>query len=317
MKRKKLLIIMMIITLLTLPYKAVLGETTSGTTQTAEKHTIVSLKTEAETIEQGVPIEVELYIKNTNNKIISIDTLVNFNEEVFNEIQEADVVALTDMDVFYYDAVNKNIQIVMMEGINEGSIAKFTLTPKVTLGEDEKVDLMKLYDMYLVTDDFYEEYIEQLRSSVWTLKDVLYLSTEEYKIGDDDTNNYEEGDMYLSNISKETTKQEFIDKLDTNADEITIIKLDGTELQDNEFVGTGMILQISKGTDQISVKIAVMGDLDGNGKVTATDLSAENQTILKLITLEDEYFIAADIDENQTIGATDLSTINQMIIGAI
>ena len=33
------------------------------------------------------------------------------------------------------------------------------------------------------------------------------------------------------------------------------------------------------------IKIAVAGDLDGNGKVTATDLSTINNTILKNIKL--------------------------------
>ena len=65
------------------------------------------------------------------------------------------------------------------------------------------------------------------------------------------------------------------------------------------------------------MKIAVMGDLTGDGKVTATDLSTLNQTILKLITLENEFYIAADLDENNKITATDLSTENKILLKLI
>ena len=65
------------------------------------------------------------------------------------------------------------------------------------------------------------------------------------------------------------------------------------------------------------IKIAVVGDLDGNGKVTATDLSTLNKAILKTVTLEGEYKLAGDLDESGRITATDLSTINQMVLKII
>jgi hypothetical protein len=57
-----------------------------------------------------------------------------------------------------------------------------------------------------------------------------------------------------------------------------------------------------------------MGDLDGNGKVTATDLSTLNQTVLQLIQLKGASFKAADLDDNEKITATDLSTENNAIL---
>ena len=67
-------------------------------------------------------------------------------------------------------------------------------------------------------------------------------------------------------------------------------------------------------TEKIELKIAVSGDLNGDGKVTATDLSTMNQTILKTTKLENEYKLAADLDENNNITATDLSTLNKMLL---
>ena len=57
-----------------------------------------------------------------------------------------------------------------------------------------------------------------------------------------------------------------------------------------------------------------MGDLDGNGLVTATDLSTLNQVILKTTTIEGAVFKAADLDDNEKLTATDLSTINNTIL---
>lgn len=67
-------------------------------------------------------------------------------------------------------------------------------------------------------------------------------------------------------------------------------------------------------TEKIELTVAVSGDLNGDGKVTATDLSTLNQTILKLVKLENEYKIAADLDENDKITATDLSTLNKILL---
>ena len=78
-----------------------------------------------------------------------------------------------------------------------------------------------------------------------------------------------------------------------------------------------MTLQVTKDKEKIELQIAVMGDLDGNGKVTITDLSVLNQTLLQTTTLENEYKIAADLDENNNITVTDLSTINKMLLGIL
>ena len=42
-----------------------------------------------------------------------------------------------------------------------------------------------------------------------------------------------------------------------------------------------MILQVSNEKEKLEFKIAVMGDLSGDGKVTAQDLSTINKSILK------------------------------------
>mgnify|MGYP004607497115 FL=1 len=98
---------------------------------------------------------------------------------------------------------------------------------------------------------------------------------------------------------------------------VTIFKEDGTVLKSEEFIGTGMKMTVELQNEKKEIKIAVAGDLDGNGKVTATDLSTLNKAILKTVTLEGEYKLAGDLDESGRITATDLSTINQMVLKII
>lgn len=330
MKIKKVICVLMIIMLLILSIK------TESIAADLEINTQVELKPKADTIEENVEIQVDIYIKNENYKIDAIDVLIDYNEDVFYELKQEDFETTMDMYIFEYEEEYKNLKIVMNEAFNEGILATIKLIPKKTITETQKVELLKMYDMYIVTEEAYEEVIPELETSIWTIgedetsnptpdptpdptpvpSDKLYLSTEQYKIGKNDIKNYEEGDKYISKIEKETTKAQFIEKLNTNG-EIRIIKQDGTELNDDELVGTGMTIEVTKDEEKIELQIAVMGDLNGDGKVTATDLSTLNQTIQKLVTLENEYYIAADLDENNNITATDLSTINKMILGLI
>ena len=263
-----------------------------------------------------MPIEVDLFIKNENAKVYSLDCFIELNKDVFYDIDQSNFEAKAEMNSLVYLPEDENLIFVLSDAINEGLVATITLVPKVTLTGNEDIDLIKFYDMQTVTEDFVQEDADQQKTAVVTLLDKLYLSSDTYKIGDNDIENYEEGDLYISRVVHNTTKEEFINNLDTNGD-VVILKHDGTELQDGELVGTGMTLHVTKDSNVIDLTIAVWGDLDGNGKVTATDLSTLKQTIVRTITLENEYFIAADIDENGKISATDLSEENRIIVNRL
>ena len=146
--------------------------------------------------------------------------------------------------------------------------------------------------------------------------EALYLSSEIYKIGNNDIKKYEVGDKYISRVIEKTTLEKYIANLKTNGT-IKVLKTDGTELQKGEYVGTGMTLQVTKDKEKIELQIAVMGDLNGDGRVTIVDLTTINHAILQTETLENEYKIAADINENDNISITDLISINEMILGIL
>lgn len=313
MKSKIKIMISLIIMLLLILFLQIESKATEENNVTTEVKIIPTINT----IEKGKKIPVELYIKNTNVKIESIDVLVEFNEDIFEELTVDDFQPNVDMDIFDYQKEYKNLQIIMEKPINEGKITTIYLTPKKTITKNsEKIQLLKLYDMYLIREDFEEEQIPESSTAMWVISNGLYLSSETYKIGDNDINNYEEGDKFISKVNATTTLENYKNNLKTNGT-IKVIKQDGTELADDEFVGTGMTLQLTKDEEKIELQIAVMGDLDGNGKITATDLAMINQTVLGETELENEYALAGDFDENKKFTATDLAQLNQILLESI
>ena len=256
-----------------------------------------------------------LYYK---NKISYIEAYIDYDKEIFEEVTSKDFSnSLNENTLSYFSYSNKANKIVVefdedtevtelcklklkvLDNIEDISTTKF----KVSYGNCYSYNDDKTIEFGDVTETFAENNDEE----------KLYLSTEKYKIGENNIKDYEDGDKYISRITKETKLKDYINNLKTNG-EITVTKEDGTKLTEEEYVGTGMKLTVTKDKEKIELKIAVSGDLNGDGKVTATDLSTINQTILKTTKLENEYKLAADLDENNNITATDLSTLNKMLL---
>ena len=263
-------------------------------------------------------IELTISLKNMKNKISYIEAYIDYDKEIFEEVTSKDFSNSLNVDTLsYFSYSNKANKIVVefdedtevtelcklklkvLDNIEDISTTKF----KVSYGNCYSYNDDKTIEFGDVTETFAENNDEE----------KLYLSTEKYKIGENNIKDYEDGDKYISRITKETKLKDYINNLKTNG-EITVTKEDGTKLTEEEYVGTGMKLTAIKDKEKIELKIAVSGDLNGDGKVTATDLSTMNQTILKTTKLENEYKLAADLDENNNITATDLSTLNKMLL---
>ena len=133
--------------------------------------------------------------------------------------------------------------------------------------------------------------------------DELYISSDKYKIED----------KYLSRVDMKTSKKDFVRNLDTNGS-IKVLDSDGVEISDDDFVGTGMVFQVSRYGDVYEFYVAVKGDFSGDGKVTAQDLATMNGAVLDMVTLDGVLKVAGDIDENGRFTATDLAEVNSMVL---
>lgn len=138
--------------------------------------------------------------------------------------------------------------------------------------------------------------------SIGALSEQVELQSEIYTI--------EEG--CISKIRPKTTVRDLKNNLDE--ENINVYNRDESLLEDTELVGTGMKL-VYKSREY---KLAVLGDLNGDGKVSITDL-----TQMKLVSvglrekLENEYAIAGDMNNDGKISITDLTRINLATVNLI
>lgn len=281
----------------------------------------IKINVKKENFAPGGTVTVEILLQNQSEGISSFSAYFHYDKNIFEPITKSNIesnISEDQLDEIDYGTETGKISVYYNDDIsNIGTICSINLKVK----EDVNIDSIDSFETSLGKTEMYSYEKDELLD-FGTIKKItylkynqnnLYLSSETYKIGDNDTENYEEGDKYISRISQKTTLIDYINNMETNGT-IVVTKEDGTELTSDEYVGTGMTLTVTKDEEKIELKIAVTGDLDGNGKITATDLSTMNQTILKLVTLENEYKIAADLDENGKVTATDFSALNQMLL---
>ena len=239
----------------------------------------------------------------------------NNEDDLSNVTENRDVIAS-----FIKTPIVYNIEYIDTMGADNSNPLTYTI-------EDENITLNKLPDIKGMkfigwfTDTTYTTQINSIITknlenikvyAKWDIED-LYLKSQKYKIGENNVDEYEENDIYLYRVNPNTTLTDFISNCDTNGT-ITVYKKTGEKLGNNEIIGTGMTLKDELNGKVIILTLSVKGDIDGNGKVTATDLAAINQQILKEINLEGAQFKAADISDDKQVTATDLAAINQVIL---
>ena len=85
------------------------------------------------------------------------------------------------------------------------------------------------------------------------------------------------------------------------------------KMKDTDYVGTGMILKVTKDEESMSFIIVVQGDTSGDGIVTTADAAQVEFHILNKKVLEGAAFRAADINRNKAVTGEDLATITRSL----
>lgn len=118
-------------------------------------------------------------------------------------------------------------------------------------------------------------------------------------------NNYSSNSEYIYNISPKTKLSEFSNNIYTNM-EYYVYDIDSNVVENEQLISTGMKLKTNNNVYTIVVK----GDLDGNGKLTITDLVKAKLHLSNIVTLKNEFKKALDINNDGKITITDLVIIN-------
>lgn len=100
---------------------------------------------------------------------------------------------------------------------------------------------------------------------------------------------------YLFGLPERTTLATF--KAIYGRADYTVANLDGVAFGDAEFMGTGFKVYYDEGDvgSKKTLEVVVVGDVDGNGKVTTTDYIAIKNQLVKG-NLEGVKAVAADVD---------------------
>lgn len=137
-----------------------------------------------------------------------------------------------------------------------------------------------------------------------------------------------ENGEYITRINPNTTKKDLLNKIivikeneeTSEYEELSditkvIVNADGTKLEkDEDIIGTGMKLIIN---DTEEYTLTVIGDLTGEGCVTATGITALKNHLADIKILSDEYKKAADINYDGKIDLLDLSLLKQLLLKEI
>ncbi len=117
--------------------------------------------------------------------------------------------------------------------------------------------------------------------------------------------NYKIDDEYIYNVSPKTNLSEFTNNITTNMEYYIYDKSENV-ISGEQIISTGMKLKNITDT----YKIVVKGDLNGDGKISITDVVKAKLHTVNIQILKDEFLKAADVNEDGKVTITDLVIIN-------
>ena len=96
---------------------------------------------------------------------------------------------------------------------------------------------------------------------------------------------------------------------------VTVYDKDGNVVDNNALVATGMVAKlIVNGQVVDSVTIIVTGDVNGDGKISITDMVSVQHHVLETTLLTDVYLLAADTQNDGRVTMTDFVQIQHHIL---
>ena len=93
-----------------------------------------------------------------------------------------------------------------------------------------------------------------------------------------------------------------------------ILDKNNNPISDTDYISTDMKLVLN---DKIVYNLSVNGDLNGDGQISATDLSKIKMHLIDLRLLDGAYLKSANVDGDNAITITDLSQIRKAYFGEI
>lgn len=250
-------------------------------------------------IASQVDINCEIYINNKNENLNS-NELIKINNGIINLKAGYNTIKLDNPIQLVGDKFAIAVRYIAdgndaLIGIEAPSSSKYWNTAVSSEGEtyignnlDNWVDLSKT-----------DVKNANICVKVFTRENDNGIISNVYEINEEDNT--------ITNISPYTYIQLFETNVETNAD-IKVLDSHNNEISDGQYIATDMKLILN---DDVEYDLSVKGDLNGDGEVTATDLSKIKQHLIDLRLLDGVYLKSANVDGDNKITITDLSLIRK------
>lgn len=256
---------------------------------------IVGVKPAQTTVSPGSTVDVTISVNNMNiggdgMKVFS--GILNYDTNIFEEITAKDITGLNSWEVSY-NAETKKILLDRKDFITEDAeICKITF--KVKDGVETENTQIKITNPSTSNNRIDIDGTEG--QATISLKK---LSSGKYEITDDNE---------IKNVLPNTTVDDLKDNL--TGGENTIIKdKDGNTISSGN-IGTGSTVTTPSGD---VYTVIVKGDLNGDGKVTLTDLAQLKLHMVETTILQEPYKSGADIDGDGSVTLTDLGKLKRVL----
>lgn len=247
------------------------------------------------TVSPGGSVDVTISVNNMNiggdgMKVFS--GILNYDTNIFEEITAKDITGLNSWEVSY-NAETKKILLDRKDFITEDAeICKITF--KVKDGVETENTQIKITNPSTSNNRIDIDGTEG--QATISLKK---LSSGKYEITDDNE---------IKNVLPNTTVGDLKDNL--TGGENTIIKdKDGNTISSGN-IGTGSTVTTPSGD---VYTVIVKGDLNGDGKVTLTDLAQLKLHMVETTLLQEPYKSSADIDGDGKVTLTDLGKLKRVL----
>lgn len=220
---------------------------------------------------------------------------LEYDETIFEEISAEDILGEGGWEVTYNKATKQllldndefitaystlcSIAFQLKSGITEGV---GTISVTEPMASNGKIDIMG-------TPTEVEVSIEEVFS------DVYYIDEENVIYG----------------VIPETSVEDFVEQV-YGIDNAVIKDNKGNILTSTSKIGTGTTIETADGE---IYTVIVQADLNGDGLLTATDLSKVKLHIIGVETLQEPYLSAAEMNEDGSVTATDVGRLKRIIVG--
>ena len=120
----------------------------------------------------------------------------------------------------------------------------------------------------------------------------------------------------LTGIQPGTTVQQITETVSAPGSETQIFRADGTRLGAGDLIGTGCLVRVvALGTTISDDIVVIIGDVSGDGRINAADLTMISRSVMGIFTLTNYPHQGADINRDNRINAVDLTLVKRNILG--